>query len=713
MLFGSKKEKETEFWTGDAVFPFDLVPVEELSLRLACPLKVIPRYVPRSLPFNTANVQELMGKKVAITGRPCSGKTREAIELIRNLHQIHPVTVFVLRCCLSTPIEFPEGLPTANIVLLIDDLPHLPSVSAPESLSEWRYKPPGLLHRLRATISWFEKQSQQPVTVIITARDEELYPIIERATSSWFKDTFKEIRLPNFTPEQTGLFIDAVCDATDIPPLDEKMRANFVRDGDGTLERYVHFFARKTRGTKITDSEYTEFSQNKDMFWHWIHLRMKNEERAIFRVLSLFRFYNIPAVKDLVIQWCIRYCEEGKGLKPHQIELAIDYLSRQYFNLWQNRIFCHDTRLKFEPVPFAHELDSLAQFLIHSANADKHIRPLLLGSLCELAEAAYLRHHYPLAKQILEFVYKYHRDHPQVNLTLALVHLALGLQQKKKFHTELATAIKYGETALRFFPETVFPYEHSLTQYLLAILYTELTQGNREDNARVALSCCKHALRYFTREQEPFYYAAVQLQLGAIHLHLTNPTRDDNLASAIDELNEALSIFVQGVHAEPFAYASMLLGKAYHELNLGDKATNLKNAMDNYFAALLVATRQSFPFDHVHLQVLLGKAYLELPTGETKENIGQALDCFREALTVYVPTEHSSEYANAQYLMGIGFSKLPGDKVRNLQQAIIFFKNALKIYTKAAYPTEHQLVTGALTAAEMELERLQKSSVTT
>jgi tetratricopeptide (TPR) repeat protein len=165
---------------------------------------------------------------------------------------------------------------------------------------------------------------------------------------------------------------------------------------------------------------------------------------------------------------------------------------------------------------------------------------------------------------------------------------------------------------------------------------------------------------------------------------------------------------MQGLYSEAFAYTSMQLGIAYHELNIGSKADNLKLAMDNYFAALLVATRQAYPLDHVHLQVHLGKAYLELPTGEVKENVGQALDCFREALTVYVPTEQSAEYANAQYLMGIGFTKLPGDKVRNLQAAIEFFKNALKIYTKSTFPTEYQLATGALTSAEMELERLKR-----
>ncbi|MDI6783047.1 MAG: hypothetical protein QME64_03005 [bacterium] len=732
MLFGSRKDKTLETaWSGDSVFSYDLVPVEELYVRLACPLKVVPRYVVRDIPITATDPQQLIGKRLVILGRGCSGKTREAIELIRKMNRVQPLNVYVLRTCLSVPIELPEELPASNIVVLIDDLPRLHTIAASEIISEWRQKLPGLIDRLRATIHWFEKRSPTPVTVIITARDEEYKPLVEKATTKWFKDQFQEVPLSGakqgLTEQQNAEFIDHTCAALEIPRVDERLRGQFAHDGDGTFERYVHFFARKTHGAKITDAEYNEFNQNKDMFWHWIHLRLKNEERAIFRILSLFRFYNIPAYKPFVINWCVGHIADCKGMKPHQIELALDCLARQYFNLWENRIFCHDTRLKYEPVPFAHELDPLAQFLIHSLG-DKELRPQILGVLCELGEAAYLRHLYDLAKQVFETILKYHHTHPVINLNLALVHYSFGTQHKKKFQAEYKTAINHCETALKTYSrlrgndvipagndvipaeagiEQLFPYEYSQAQYVLSLLYTDLPTGNKEENARVAIVCCKNALRYFTRAEFPAQYAAIQTQLGVTHLQLTHPTWDENIASAIDYFGEALSIVTQGVYAEAFAYISMQLGIAYQALNIGNKADNLKLAMDNYFAALLVATRQTYPLDHVHLQVHLGKAYLALPTGEIKENVGQALDCFREALTVYVPTEHSGEYANAQYLMGIGFTKLPGDKIRNLQQAIEFFKNSLKIYTKHAFPNEHQLTTGALTAAEIELERLK------
>jgi tetratricopeptide (TPR) repeat protein len=712
MLFGSHKSKTSATaWSGDSVFSYDLVPFEELYTRLASPLKVVPRYVVRDIPIAAVAPQELIGKRVVILGRAGSGKTREAIELIRKMNSVQPMNVYVLRTCLSVPIEFPEDLPTSNIVLLIDDLPRLHTLAASETISEWRQKLPGLIDRLRTTIHWFEQRSQTPVTVFLTARDEEYKPLIEKTTSKWFKSQFQEMVIPNLSEPQNAEFIDNVCDALEIPRVDETMRAQFAHDGDGTFERYTQFFARKTHGTKITVAEYTEFNLNKDMFWHWIHLRLKNEERAIFRVLSLFRFYNIPAYKPLVVQWCTSHIADCKGLKPNQIELAIDCLARQYFNLWENRIFCHDTRLKYEPVPFAHELEPLAEFLIHSLG-DKHLRPQILGVLCEIGEAAYLRHLCDLAKQVFETILKHHHAHPLINLNLALVHYALGTKHKKKFLAEYKTAIAYCETALETYLERLFPYEYSHAQYILALFYTDLSlthsgSGNKEENAQVAIVCCKNALRYFTRVEFPDKYAALQTQLGVISMQLTHPTRDENLASAIDYFGEALSLFTPGIFSEAYAYSSMQLGVAYHELNLGNKLDNLKFAMDNYFAALLVATRQAYPLDHVHLQVLLGKSYLELPTANVKENIGQALDCFREALTVYVPTEHSAEYANAQYLMGIGFGKLPGDKVRNLQAAIEFFKNALKIYTKNAFPTEYQLVSGALTSAELELERVK------
>lgn len=619
------------------------------------------------------------------------------------------MNVYVLRTCLSAPIEFPAGLPTSNIVLLIDDLPRLPTIAAPESLSEWRSKICSIIDRLRATVNWFEQHSQTPVTVIITVREDEYKSLIEKTTSRWFKTQFQEIVIPNLTEQQNAEFVDNVCEALEIPRVDEKMRAQFAHDGDGTFERYVHFFSRKARGAVITPAEYAEFSQNKDMSWHWIHLRLKNEERAIFRTLSLFRFYNIPAYKPLLVQWCAVHSPDCKGMKPAQIELAVDCLARQYFNLWENRIFCHDSRLKFEPVPFAHDLDPLAQYLIH-ALGDKAIRPQVLSTLCEVGEAAYFRHMYDLARQVFEIVLKYHHTHPLVNLNLALLHYSLGTHHKKKFQAEYKTAIQNCQTALQTYTENLFPYEYAHTQYVLSLLYADLTTGDKEENARIAIECCKNALRIFTRSEFPEKYAALQTQLGVAHLQLTHPNRDDNLASAIDYFGEALTIFHQNTHADAFAFSSMQLGITYHTLNIGIKTDNLKAAMDNYFAALLVATRQAFPLDHVHLQVHLGKTYLDLPSENVKENVGQALDCFREALTVFVPAEYSVEYANAQYLMGIGFAKLPGNRIRNLQAAVEFFKNALKIYTKSAHPIEYQLTAGALASAEIELEKLRASS---
>lgn len=708
MLFGSRKAKSTELvWSGDSVFTFDLIPAEDLFTRLSSPLKVVPRYITRDIPgISGVEPTEFIGKRLIFIGRSSAGKTREAIELIRKINNSQQQHVYVLRTCLTVPIEFPEGLPTSNLILLIDDLPRLPSTAASDSISEWRQKPPALIDRLRATILWFEKRSSTPVTVIITIRDDDYKPLIDKAITSWFKDHFQEINIPNLTEPQNAEFVDNLCDALEIPRIEDRLRTQFAHDGDGTFDRYAQFFCRKSRGTKIVDADYQEFTQNKDMFWHWIHLRLKNEERAVFRVLSLFRFYNIPAFKSLVVNWCLNHVPECKGMKAQPLELAVDCLARQYFNLWDSRINCHDSRLKFEPAPFARELEPISQFLIQSLS-DKSIRPILLGILIELGEAAFFRHLYDLALQIFITVIKHHPKHPLVNLNLAMTHYALGTQHKKKTKAEYKTAIVQCEVALDTYIEQLYPYEYSETQYILSLLYTDLEGGSNEENLQVAAVCCKNALRYFSRNQFPDKYAALQTQLGVIHQQLTHPTRDENLASAIDYFGEALETFIQGVYSEAFAYTSMKLGEAYYELKLGNRPDNLKKAMDNYFAALLVATRQAYPLDHVHLQVLLGKAYLELPTGDVKENVGQALDCFREALTVYVPTDHSGEYANAQYLMGIGFSKLPGDKVRNLQAAIEFFKNSLKIYTKGAFPTEHMLATGALTSAEMELERVK------
>lgn len=87
MLFGSRKDKVTEaIWCGDSVFGYDLVPVEQLYTRLACPLKVVPRYIVRDIPTIVANPAELVGKRLVIIGRSSSGKTREAIELIRKMN---------------------------------------------------------------------------------------------------------------------------------------------------------------------------------------------------------------------------------------------------------------------------------------------------------------------------------------------------------------------------------------------------------------------------------------------------------------------------------------------------------------------------------------------------------------------------------------------------------------------------------------------------
>lgn len=159
----------------------------------------------------------------------------------------------------------------------------------------------------------------------------------------------------------------------------------------------------------------------------------------------------------------------------------------------------------------------------------------------------------------------------------------------------------------------------------------------------------------------------------------------------------------------------LYLGHVYYERIKGDRKENLENAINAYNSALEVCSHKNFPEKWTQIQNGLGNAYIKRIKGEKVENIELAIACYQAALKVYTRQGFPYEWADTCKNIGNAYTaKTHGnnlnyiDCLHNIEYAILFYQDALEIYTSDNFPDESAIIREKLSEAHYLLEHYQR-----
>ncbi len=79
-----------------------------------------------------------------------------------------------------------------------------------------------------------------------------------------------------------------------------------------------------------------------------------------------------------------------------------------------------------------------------------------------------------------------------------------------------------------------------------------------------------------------------------------------------------------------------------------------------------------------------------MPTGNWTENLKEAIVCYKNALRVRTEAEFPADWARTQSNLGSAYALLPveEDRTENLKKAIDCYRDALRVRTETAFPAD-------------------------
>lgn len=292
----------------------------------------------------------------------------------------------------------------------------------------------------------------------------------------------------------------------------------------------------------------------------------------------------------------------------------------------------------------------------------------------------------------------------------------------------LQKAIAYYQAALRVYNEKDFPEDWARTQKNLGEAYAKgltnanayagivsaLLTGTRGDtnlsiNLPKAIAAYEAALRVYTEKDYPKKWAEIQSMLGVAYWFLPTGDRNANRQRAIAASEAALRVYTEKDSPNDWAKTQIILGVGYVFTAIAaEDEVSLKKANAASEAALRVYTEKDSPEDWALSQYLLGYTYMLLAavTNDTTAYAKKAIAVFEAALRVFTEKNYPVQWAGAQFCLGGIYMELsPGSRTYNLQRAIAYFENALRV---KAIPEFHQEVIDILEKAQSELRGLEK-----
>lgn len=232
---------------------------------------------------------------ILIRGRSKTGKTREAIELLKRWWYTGP-TVLVARTHVDffPPFKIPENLPTRNIVLLFDDLDRY-------------FDESDAAKRFDATIQFFQNlcHNREELKIIATIRQEDEFWHklgFDKGSSPW--DKFELIQLETLHAENAEKLIVELAEASgiEVTPAQAKILAN---KNDGTFLNLVLTFRGWVNQSinKITDDVVKEFEGVLLKTWRRRYeqlVQFSPVNKPIYASIDFMQTYGVPLVPSTI-----------------------------------------------------------------------------------------------------------------------------------------------------------------------------------------------------------------------------------------------------------------------------------------------------------------------------------------------------------------------------------------------------------------------------
>ena len=291
--------------------------------------------------------------------------------------------------------------------------------------------------------------------------------------------------------------------------------------------------------------------------------------------------------------------------------------------------------------------------------------------------------------------------------------LRQGDYWRQKYENRLGDELVNLNEAIKFFEQGlgVFSYENAHNKELWAAYQNQLgncysdrvlIQGNSNDIEK-AINAYELALRVFPKNT--LNWAVVQKNLGNTYLDRQEEPLE-NLNQAIDYYQKSLIVYKQGSYPTEWAMVQMGLGVAYRRratLGHSGSAEDIEQAIEYYKKALEVYQDPSKdPENWAELQQNLGVVYSDRPQGNYAENLELAIDYLNQSLKVRTLVAYPYRWAKIQMTLGAIYMQRKqggrGDQETNLRLGIECLEKALQVFNPEKYlvdwmQTQHNLIT--------------------
>ncbi|HBE20837.1 MAG TPA: hypothetical protein DEG17_10755 [Cyanobacteria bacterium UBA11149] len=352
----------------------------------------------------------------------------------------------------------------------------------------------------------------------------------------------------------------------------------------------------------------------------------------------------------------------------------------------------------------------------------------------------------------------------------AMVQMNMGNAYQKRQGNSLENlnqAIKHYQEALKVRQRATFPQEWADTQINLSEAYYSLGLLGHRDKAEDferAIQCLKEAGEIYTRQENPDKWAHIQHNLGVGYSDRVKGNKAENIESAIERLNAALQIRTQKEYPYEWALTLKNLAAVYDERIRGNRQANIELAIDFYQRSLIIFNRENYSHDWAETQGNLGIAYKRLfkaREGSSLEQIikdlEKAIEHLNKAAQIFQRDRNINSFARTQFELGTCYKDLghiceinpdenleksiqcyqnalaiikrdispflwaecqnslanayrhrvQGQKAENHKEAILGFKEALKIHSSQAFPKDYIKTCANLGHAYLEIGKLE------